>query len=161
MCLMMTQTCLFYWCIGCIGQIYRTAVQERWNRTVLYINATSVDLGPKCFQLLGMHALVSSYPYGKEKISALNTLLAQDFPDVLGEVDTTHTDLVEATKAFFCTLYSQLPGGQPASNSSPRRRRTPQSDGPTSNIRKPVAACSAGLSTNYVVESSSPSRPTQ
>ena len=37
-------------------------------------------------------------------------MLAQDFPDVLVEVDTTHTDLVEATKAFFCTLYSQLPG---------------------------------------------------
>ena len=50
--------------------------------------------------------LVSSYPYGKG-ISALNTLLAQD---LLGEVDTTHTDLVEATKAFFCALYSQLPG---------------------------------------------------
>ena len=108
MCLMMTQTCLFYWCIGCIGQIYRTAVQEQWNRTVLYINATSVDLGPKCLQLLGMHALVSSYPYGKEKISALNTLLAQDFPDMLGEVDTKHRS-GRGNKGFLLYIASRGP----------------------------------------------------
>ena len=65
-----------------------------------YINATCADLGPKCLQLLGMHVLsgcdTTSCPYGKGKISALNTLLVQDFrglADVLGEVDTTHTQI--------------------------------------------------------------------
>ena len=60
-----------------------------WDGTVLGINATCADLGPKCLQLLGMLALsgcdtISS----KGKISALNTLLGVDFPclyDVLGE----------------------------------------------------------------------------
>ena len=68
---------------------------ERWDGTILDINATSAHLGSKCLQLLGMHALsgcdTTSYPYGKGKISALNTLLSGDFPglaDVL--VKWTH-----------------------------------------------------------------------
>ena len=76
-----------------------------------------------CMPLAGVS---TSYPYGKGKISGLNTLLAQDFPDVLGdsEVDTTHTHLVEATKFVHCIVSFQgHQWGQPASNSSPRRRR--------------------------------------
>ena len=30
---------------------------ERWDGTVLDINATCSELGPQCLQLLGMHAL--------------------------------------------------------------------------------------------------------
>ena len=30
---------------------------ERWNGTVLDINATCADLGPQCLQLLGIHAI--------------------------------------------------------------------------------------------------------
>ena len=56
---------------------------ERWDGTILDINATSAHLRPKCSQFLGMHALrgcdTTSYPYGKGKISALNTLLSGDF----------------------------------------------------------------------------------
>ena len=55
----------------------------------------------------------TSYPYGKGKISALNTLLAGDFPglaDVLGEVGTPLADLMEAAKPFFIALYGQLLG---------------------------------------------------
>ena len=108
---------LVYWVYRADLELLCKVQMERWDRTVLNINATCEDLGPKCLQLLGMHALsgcdTTSYPYGKGKISALNTLLAQDFPglaDVLGEVDATHTDLVEATTPFFCALYRQLPG---------------------------------------------------
>jgi hypothetical protein len=90
---------------------------EPWDRTVLDINATCTDLGPKCLQLLGIHTLsgcgTTSYPYAKGKISALNTLLAGNFPglaDVLGEVGTAQVDLMEAAKPFFIALYGQLPG---------------------------------------------------
>ena len=48
---------------------------ERWDGTVLDINATCANLGPKCLQLLGMHALsgrdTTSYPFGKGKATAL------------------------------------------------------------------------------------------
>ena len=106
---------LVYW-------VYREGLQcmvqmEQWDGTVLDIIATCADLGPKCLQLLGMHALsgcdTTSYPFGRGKISALNTLLAGDFlglADVLGEVGTTHADLMEAAKPFFAALYHQLPG---------------------------------------------------
>ena len=87
---------------------------ERWDGTVFDINATCADLGPKCLELLGMHALSGcdtvSYPYGKGKISALNTLLAGDFPGfahVLGEVGSTQTALMEVANAFFTALYRQ------------------------------------------------------
>lgn len=90
---------------------------ENWNGTVLDINATCADLGPKCLQLLGMHALsgcdTTSYPYGKGKISALNTMLRGEFPglaDVLGEVNATEVNLLEAAKPFFLALYGQTPG---------------------------------------------------
>ena len=99
--------------------VHRASLQckvqmERWDGTVLDINVTCTDLGPKCLQLLGIHALSGcdtvSYPYGKGKISALNTMFAGDFPGlahVLGEVETTHTDLMKATEPFFTALYHQ------------------------------------------------------
>ena len=105
---------LIYW-------VYRAELQckvqmERWDGTVLDINATCVELGTKSLQLLGIHALsgcdTTSYPYGKGKISALNTLLGGNFDglaDVLGETGTTHTDLMEAAKPFFAALYGQPP----------------------------------------------------
>ena len=88
---------------------------EQWDGTVLDINATCADLGPKCLQLLGMHALsgCDTTPFGRGKISALNTLLAGDYlglADVLGEVGTIYADLMEAAKPFFAALYHQLPG---------------------------------------------------
>jgi len=54
-----------------------------------------------------------SYPYGKGKICALNTLLTGDFPGLaheLGEVEATHTDLIEAAQTYFCALYRQPSG---------------------------------------------------
>ena len=103
---------LVYW-------VYRAAIRckvqmERWDGMVLDINATCTNLGLKCLQLLGMHALsgcdTTSYPYGKGKIRALNTLLSGDFPDVVGVVCMTQADLFEAALPFFTALYQQLPG---------------------------------------------------
>ena len=75
------------------------------------------NLGLKCLQLLGIHALsgcdTTSYPYGKGKIRALNTLLSGDFSglaDVVGEVCMTQEDLFEAALPFLTALYQQLPG---------------------------------------------------
>ena len=76
-----------------------------------------MELGPKCLQLLGMHAMSgcdsTSYLYGKGKISALNTLLSGNYPglsEIVGEVGTTHEQLMEATTPFFISLYGQPPG---------------------------------------------------
>ena len=93
---------LVYWVYRADLELPYKVQMERWDRTVQ--NAFSCLA---CMHLAGVippRILVSIWQ------RALNILLAQDFPDVLGEVDTTHTDLVEATKAFFCALYSQLPG---------------------------------------------------
>jgi hypothetical protein len=87
---------------------------ERWDGTVLDINATCTDLAPKCLQLLGMHALTgcdtTSYPFGKGKTTALKILLAGDFRDAFGEVDATSQDLMEAAGSYFTALYGQSPG---------------------------------------------------
>ena len=88
---------------------------------------------------LGMHALSGcDTTCGKGKISALNTLFTHDFPglaDVLGGVDTTHTDLVEVSA--YVSSASRPQWGLPASNSSLIniiiRRRKPLK---CSNIRK-------------------------
>ena len=75
---------LVYWVYRADLELLCKLQMERWDRTVLYINATSVDIGPKWVQLIGMHTLSGcdtiSHQYDKGKISALNTLLAQDFP---------------------------------------------------------------------------------
>lgn len=90
---------------------------EWWDGRVLDINTTCTDLGQKCLQVLGMYALsgcaITSHPYAKGQISALNTLLAGNFPglaDDLGEVVAMHSDLSEAAKTFFIVLYGQLSG---------------------------------------------------
>ena len=73
---------LVYWVYWADLELLCKLQMQRWDRTVLCINATCVDIGPKCLQLLGMHTLsgCDTTSYGKGKISALNTLLAQDFP---------------------------------------------------------------------------------
>ena len=60
---------------------------DRWDGTVLNMNATCADLGPKCLQFFGMDALsgcdTTSYPYGKRKISALSYLVCMPSADVI------------------------------------------------------------------------------
>ena len=81
---------LVYWCkkadVSCAVQM------ERWNGSVLDINATVTALGDKCKGLLGMHALSGcdtvSYPNGRGKVSALRVLTQTDIDErdsVLGE----------------------------------------------------------------------------
>ena len=88
---------------------------ERWDGSVLDINATCAYLGQKCLQLPGMHALsgcdTTSYPYGKGKITALNTMISGDYPGLatLGDIGRTHQDLMDATLPFFVALYGQPP----------------------------------------------------
>lgn len=108
---------LVYWVFRAGLTMSCTVQMERWDGTVLDINATCNKLGPKCLQLLAMHALsgcdTTSYPYGKGKISALNTLLAGDFPelaDVLGEVGVSQIQLLQAATPYFLCLYGQKPG---------------------------------------------------
>ena len=59
-------------------QIKTRVLMRKWDGTLLDINATCAQLGPKCLQLLGMHYLTgcdtTSYFYGKGKVSALKTL---------------------------------------------------------------------------------------
>ena len=65
---------------------------EKWDKTLLDINATVNTLGQKCGSLLGMHAMSGydtvSYPSGKGKTSALKVLQSCSIPGlftVLGE----------------------------------------------------------------------------
>ena len=63
---------------------------------------------------MGMHVLSGcdtvSSPLSKGKISALNTLKADDFPglfQVLGEENATHSALVETGQTLFAAMYGQ------------------------------------------------------
>jgi len=57
---------------------------ERWNGVVVDINTACTELGPKCLQLLGVHAFsrcdTVPYPFSKRKMSTLNALKAGSFP---------------------------------------------------------------------------------
>ena len=136
---------------------------------VLDINATCTNLGPKCVQLLGMHALsgcdTTSYPYGKGKIRALHTLLSGDFPglaDVVGEVCLTQADLFEAALPFFTVLYQQLPGTSKESsrfNLFAKKKNRPNY-GPTTNICQLITSHTASTSPSHVMEGSRSPSPT-
>ncbi len=86
---------------------------ERWDKSIIDINASIVKLGDKCSGILGMHALSGcdtvSYPSGKGKASALKVLLANDMPEldtVLGEDTATHPELMRVGTDFFLALYA-------------------------------------------------------
>ena len=130
---------LVYW-------VHRAGLQckvqmEWWDGIVLDIKATCADLGPKCLQLLGMHALsgcdTTSYPFGKGKISALNTLLAGDFlADVLGEVGSTCSS-DGASKTLLCFSVPSASGdihGDCPLHPLHQEEEKPQTYGLTSNI---------------------------
>ena len=106
---------LVYWVYR--HDIQATVQMEKWDGTILDINATCDELGPKCLQFLGMHYLTgsdtTSYLYGKGKVSALKTLRAGDFPGLstaFRELDATREQVVEAGHAFVCALYGQCRG---------------------------------------------------
>ena len=103
---------LVYWCKK--ADVSCAVHMERWNGSVLDINATVTALGDKCRGLLGMHALSGcdtvSYPNGRGKVSALRVLTQTDIAEldsVLGEESATQTDLQKAGTLFFPSLYCQ------------------------------------------------------
>ena len=55
----------------------------------------------------------TSYPYGKGKVTALNTMVSENYHQglaTIGVVGTTHTELMNAALPFILALYSQPPG---------------------------------------------------
>ena len=136
---------LVYWVHQADLELLYKVQMERWDRTVLYINATCVDLGPKRLQLLGISGCdTTSYPYIRQRedqCAKLKYPACSRLFHVLGEVDTYHTHRSGRGNKV-CALYGQLSGTSMGSACS---KLFTKSDGPTSNIRKPVAACSAGL----------------
>ena len=59
-----------------------------------------------------MHALsgcdTSSYPYGKENVTALNSMVSGIYQclAIIGDNDTAHTELMNAAMPFFDSLQS-------------------------------------------------------
>ncbi len=80
---------LVYWVYQADLELLCKVQMKRCDGTVLNINATCANLGPKCLQLLGMHSLsgcdTTSYPYGKGKITAL-TLSFPNCLDARGKI---------------------------------------------------------------------------
>ena len=87
---------------------------ERWDGSVLDINAICADIGQKCLQLLCMHELsgcdTTSYSYYKGNVTALNTMVSGIYQclAVKGDIDSTHTDLMNAAMTSFVSLYHKL-----------------------------------------------------
>ena len=83
---------------------------ERWDGSVFDINAICTDLGQKCLQLLSMHVLngcdTISYPYGKENLTALITMVSEIYQclAIIGDIDSTHTELMNAAMPSFVSL---------------------------------------------------------
>ena len=101
---------------------------EHWDGLVLDINATCADISQKCMQLLCMHALsgcdTTSFPYGKGKVTALNTIAIA----TIGDDGTTHTELIHAAMPLIVALYSQPPETSMAStyyNIFKKKKRNP------------------------------------
>ena len=90
--------------------------KDCWDRIFLDIDDTCIHLCSKCLQLWGRHANsgcdITSYPFSKGKIGALNILMAQNFPelsDVLREEHVTDEDLLNHGQHFFTAMYGQPP----------------------------------------------------
>ena len=85
---------------------------ERCDRSVLDINAICTDLGQKCLQLLFKHELsgcdTTSNPNGKGNVTALNTMVSGIYQclAIIGGIDTTHTELMNAAMPSFVSLWS-------------------------------------------------------
>ena len=90
---------------------------ERWNGTVLDINATCTELGPKCLQLL-VHALSGcdttfNCLYSKGKTRASHTSLSRNIPglhSVIGEKGILKAELMQTENPFITAMYNQVSG---------------------------------------------------
>ena len=76
--------------ITCLVQL------EMWDWSVLHVNDIAAALGDKSLQLFGMHAVKGrdtvSYPFKKEKLTALSKLQQGDFPELysVAEIFASH-----------------------------------------------------------------------
>ena len=135
---------------------------ERWDGSIIDINATCNELGPKCLQLLGMHALSGcdtvSYPFNKGKVAALNVLKASNFPnmfDTLGEEGVSPDSVRETGRQFFAAFY-----GQPSTVTMngarhriyTRKKGSLSASWPCSNRWQSGLSCHASTSPNEIVE---------
>ena len=90
-----------------------TVQMQKWNGIVFNINETVALLGPKCQNILSVHALSGcdtvSYPYGKGKLSAFNVLKMEDLLNMekIGNENSTQQELLAASTQFFLSLYRQ------------------------------------------------------
>ena len=103
---------LVYWVWK--AQLSCSVQMKPWDGSIIDINATCNELGPKCLKLLGMHALSGcdavSYPFNKGKVAALNVLKAGNFPnvfDTLGEEGVSLDSVRETGRQFFAALHGQ------------------------------------------------------
>ena len=87
---------------------------EKWDHTVLDVNATVAALGVKCRDLLGMYALAGcdtvSFPCGKGKLTAHKVIQNNDITGldtVLGREDAILDRIKKTTEEFFRALYGQ------------------------------------------------------
>ena len=149
--------------------IKKNIQMEKWDGTVLDVQATVSQLGDKCGQLLGMHALSGcdtvSYPCGRGKKTALKVLMKNDIPGLqhlLGTPNITYDQLKASAELFFS-------GTVPTEDKDPQLCKiqdVPQSK-ETTTIEKLAAnrgqhgvACSASASSGDAVEGSRPERST-
>ena len=103
---------LVYWVWK--AQLSCSVQMKPWDGSIIDMNATCNELGPKCLKLLGMHALSGcdtvSYPFNKSKVAALNVLKAGNFPnvfDTLGEEGVSLDSVRETGRQFFAALHGQ------------------------------------------------------
>ena len=108
---------LVYWAWRYDLQGHVAVQLDKWDGTVLDINATCADLGDaECSQLLGAHALTGCdavcFPFGKGNAPVVRLLKAGDYPglcDVLSEEVATDAELMALGQQFFAALYGQRP----------------------------------------------------
>ena len=88
-------------------------LMEHWDGSVLDTKVTCPDFVQKCLQLPCMPTLslcdTTSYPCDKGNATALHIMISENYLGVtaLGDVGTTHKELMNAVMPFFVALYGQ------------------------------------------------------
>ncbi len=92
----------------------QTQIQmEKWDGSILHVNAVVGELKGKCASILAMHSLSGcdtvSFICGRGKLSAYKVFKDNNIPmlDKIGEEDATQEQLLQASRRFFLILYGQ------------------------------------------------------
>ena len=83
---------------------------RKYDGRIIDINATSAKLGDKCLDLLVVHAISGcdtvSYPFGKGKVSAINTMLKMDIDlKAFANPEATELEWMQAGLNFLSLIY--------------------------------------------------------